>query len=87
MGDVGRVGNELFLWCSFATYQLSRLISKILFVVFPTHRTELLLGPTFATSKVLQHMNLQLSDIGVVEFHEAFAGTFVFFFVLSYVLS
>lgn len=35
---------------------------------------ELLLGPTFATSKVLQQMNLTLKDIGVVEFHEAFAG-------------
>lgn len=35
---------------------------------------ELLLGPTFATSKVLQKMNLTLKDMGVVEFHEAFAG-------------
>ena len=35
---------------------------------------ELLLGPTFATNKVLKDMNLQLSDVGVVEFHEAFAG-------------
>lgn len=35
---------------------------------------ELLLGPTFATQKVLKAMNLQLSDIGVIEFHEAFAG-------------
>ena len=35
---------------------------------------ELLLGPTFATSKVLQRMGLKLNDIGVVEFHEAFAG-------------
>jgi len=35
---------------------------------------ELLLGPTFATSKVLQQMNLNLSDVGVIEFHEAFAG-------------
>jgi len=35
---------------------------------------ELLLGPTFATSKVLQKMGLELSDMGVVEFHEAFAG-------------
>jgi hypothetical protein len=39
------------------------------------HYAELLLGPTFATSKVLQNMNLTLADIGVVEFHEAFAGT------------
>lgn len=35
---------------------------------------ELLLGPTFATSKVLQNLNLSLNDIGVIEFHEAFAG-------------
>uniref|UniRef100_A0A7S3M7M8 acetyl-CoA C-acyltransferase n=1 Tax=Spumella elongata TaxID=89044 RepID=A0A7S3M7M8_9STRA len=35
---------------------------------------ELLLGPTFATAKVLQHMKLSLNDIGVIEFHEAFAG-------------
>jgi len=35
---------------------------------------ELLLGPTFATSKVLESMNLTLNDIGVIEFHEAFAG-------------
>jgi len=38
-----------------------------------TH-TELLLGPTFATSRVLQEMKLSLNDIGVIEFHEAFAG-------------
>jgi hypothetical protein len=37
--------------------------------------TELLLGPTFATQKVLQDMKLSLADIGVIEFHEAFAGT------------
>ena len=35
---------------------------------------ELLLGPTFATAKILEKMNLTLKDIGVVEFHEAFAG-------------
>lgn len=35
---------------------------------------ELLLGPTFATNKLLKSLNLQLSDIGVIEFHEAFAG-------------
>ena len=39
-----------------------------------TSPTELLLGPTFATSKVLQEMNLSLNDIGVIEFHEAVAG-------------
>eukprot|EP01036_Dinobryon_divergens_P025978 gene25978-34578_t len=35
---------------------------------------ELLLGPTFATSNVLKKLNLTLADIGVIEFHEAFAG-------------
>jgi acetyl-CoA acyltransferase len=35
---------------------------------------ELLLGPTFATKKVLDAMKLELKDIGVIEFHEAFAG-------------
>ena len=35
---------------------------------------ELLLGPTFAIKKILQDAKLQLSDIGVIEFHEAFAG-------------
>ena len=35
---------------------------------------ELLLGPTFATDKVLKSLGLSLSDCGVVEFHEAFAG-------------
>jgi acetyl-CoA acyltransferase len=35
---------------------------------------ELLLGPAYATPKVLDMMELQLSDIDVFEFHEAFAG-------------
>ena len=35
---------------------------------------ELLLGPAYATPKVLDAMGLQLSDIDVFEFHEAFAG-------------
>lgn len=35
---------------------------------------ELLLGPTFATSNLLRKLNLTLADIGVIEFHEAFAG-------------
>ena len=39
---------------------------------------ELLLGPTFATNKVLRSLNLTLADIGVIEFHEAFAGTICF---------
>lgn len=35
---------------------------------------ELLLGPAYATPKVLDDMNLGLGDIDVFEFHEAFAG-------------
>lgn len=35
---------------------------------------ELLLGPAYATPKVLDAMNLTLNDIDVFEFHEAFAG-------------
>lgn len=35
---------------------------------------ELLLGPTYCTSEILRRNNLQLSDMGVFEIHEAFAG-------------
>ena len=35
---------------------------------------ELLLGPTYATSKLLKKTNLSIEDIDVFEFHEAFAG-------------
>lgn len=35
---------------------------------------ELLLGPAYATPKVLERAGLQFGDIDVVEFHEAFAG-------------
>jgi len=35
---------------------------------------EMLLGPAYATDKVLSSAGLQLSDFGVIEFHEAFAG-------------
>ena len=35
---------------------------------------ELLLGPTYAVSKVLKKNNMELSDMDVIEFHEAFAG-------------
>ncbi|MGM0587288.1 MAG: acetyl-CoA C-acyltransferase [Bacteroidota bacterium] len=35
---------------------------------------QLLLGPAYATPKVLDRMGLTLDDIGVFEFHEAFAG-------------
>lgn len=35
---------------------------------------ELLLGPAYATPRVLDKMGLTLSDIDVFEFHEAFAG-------------
>ena len=37
-------------------------------------KEQLLLGPAYATPKVLDMMGLQLSDIDVFEFHEAFAG-------------
>ncbi len=32
------------------------------------------LGPTYATHKVLSQLGLTLDDMGVIEFHEAFAG-------------
>ena len=35
---------------------------------------ELLLGPTYGAEKCLRSMNLQMSDVGVFEIHEAFAG-------------
>ena len=35
---------------------------------------ELLLGPAYAVSKVLQKAGMELSDMDVIEFHEAFAG-------------
>jgi len=35
---------------------------------------ELLLGPAYATAKVLKDQGLTLADIGVFEIHEAFAG-------------
>ncbi len=37
-------------------------------------REELLLGPTYATSKVLKSSGMKLADFDVIEFHEAFAG-------------
>ncbi|EDQ87974.1 uncharacterized protein MONBRDRAFT_26653 [Monosiga brevicollis MX1] len=37
-------------------------------------KEQLLLGPAYATKKVLERAGLQLSDIDVIEFHEAFAG-------------
>ncbi|MDZ7772990.1 MAG: acetyl-CoA C-acyltransferase [Balneolaceae bacterium] len=37
-------------------------------------KDELLLGPAYATPKVLDAMGLTLDDIDVFEFHEAFAG-------------
>ena len=33
-----------------------------------------MLGPTYATPKVLAQAGLELSDIDVLEYHEAFAG-------------
>jgi len=38
----------------------------------PNH--ELLLGPAYAFPKILERNNLKPEDIGVIEFHEAFAG-------------
>lgn len=35
---------------------------------------ELLLGPAYATAKLLQETGLSLDDMDVIEFHEAFAG-------------
>merc|ERR1712007_94368 len=35
---------------------------------------ELLLGPTYCTSDILQRNNLSMEDMGVLEIHEAFAG-------------
>lgn len=35
---------------------------------------EMLLGPTYATNKVLRQMGLDMKDMDVVEIHEAFAG-------------
>ncbi|XP_060769800.1 trifunctional enzyme subunit beta, mitochondrial [Neoarius graeffei] len=37
-------------------------------------KDQLLLGPTYATPKVLEKSGLTLADIDVFEFHEAFAG-------------
>ncbi|NXG38531.1 ECHB enzyme, partial [Dromaius novaehollandiae] len=37
-------------------------------------KDELLLGPTYATPKVLEKAGLTMADIDVFEFHEAFAG-------------
>merc|ERR1712029_622868 len=37
-------------------------------------KDQLLLGPTYATPKVLDMMKLKMSDISVLEYHEAFAG-------------
>lgn len=35
---------------------------------------ELLLGPTYCTQDILKRTSLQMSDVGVFEIHEAFAG-------------
>jgi len=37
-------------------------------------KDELLLGPTYAIHKLLKRTGLKMSDIGVFEMHEAFAG-------------
>lgn len=40
-------------------------------------KDQLLLGPTYATPKVMEKAGLKMSDIDVFEFHEAFAGQIV----------
>ncbi|MGE5235115.1 MAG: acetyl-CoA C-acyltransferase [Acidobacteriota bacterium] len=40
-------------------------------------REELLLGPAFATPRALDQAGLRLQDVGVLEFHEAFAAQMV----------
>lgn len=40
-------------------------------------KDQLLLGPTYATPKVLERAGLTLNDIDVFEFHEAFAGQII----------
>jgi len=40
-------------------------------------KDQLLLGPTYATQKILERNNLTLKDIDVFEFHEAFAGQII----------
>mmetsp|Transcript_27089 Transcript_27089/g.63945 ORF Transcript_27089/g.63945 Transcript_27089/m.63945 type:complete len:460 (+) Transcript_27089:77-1456(+) len=37
-------------------------------------KEQLLLGPSYATAKLLQKTGMSIADIGVWEFHEAFAG-------------
>lgn len=37
-------------------------------------KNDLLLGPVYATSKVLEKAGMKLDDLDVLEFHEAFAG-------------
>lgn len=50
----------------------ARIIDYIFVSQDPNH--ELLLGPAYAFPKILEKNNLTPDDIGVVEFHEAFAG-------------
>lgn len=50
----------------------SEIIDYIYYGTNP--QDELLLGPAYATSLLLEKNNLKISDIDVVEFHEAFAG-------------
>jgi len=37
-------------------------------------KDQLLLGPAYATPKLLDRLGMQISDIDVFEYHEAFAG-------------
>jgi len=50
----------------------ARIIDYIFVSQDPSH--ELLLGPAYAFPRILERNNLTPKDIGVIEFHEAFAG-------------
>lgn len=53
-----------------------RAKARIIDYVFTAQdiRDELLLGPTFAVSKLLERNKMEFADFDVIEFHEAFAG-------------
>eukprot|EP01100_Stratorugosa_tubuloviscum_P007196 TRINITY_DN300_c3_g1_i1.p1 TRINITY_DN300_c3_g1~~TRINITY_DN300_c3_g1_i1.p1 ORF type:complete len:453 (-),score=220.21 TRINITY_DN300_c3_g1_i1:140-1498(-) len=54
-------------------YQPKAVIRDYVYVA-QDPKDELLLGPAYATAKMLARHNLKLSDISVFEFHEAFAA-------------
>ena len=56
-------------------YNLTPKTEIIDYIYYGTDpKKELLLGPAYATSKLLEKNNLSVSDIDVFEIHEAFAG-------------